>query len=50
MYEYDADEMSILERMKRTLVSKYGWEREDFEGMTFLDVEAEFLDVEKDFR
>lgn len=48
--EYDYAEASIYRRMKNTLVRKHGWDEEEFETMSFLDVEAEFLDVEKDFR
>lgn len=47
---YDTEEMSIFNRMKCILRDKHEWEHEDFEGMTFLDVEACFLDVEEDFR
>jgi hypothetical protein len=47
---YDLEEMNILARMKRTLIQKHGWEPEDFQGMNFMDIEAEFLDVEPDFR
>ena len=47
---YDESEMSVLSKMKKALMVKHGWEADDFEGMTFLDVEAEFLDVEAEFR
>lgn len=52
MYDYDTAEITVLERMKRIMIQKHGWEREDFEGMTFLDIESEFLDGcgEPDFR
>jgi hypothetical protein len=47
---YDLEEMSILARMKRTLIRKHGWEAEGFQGMNFMGIEAEFLDAEPDFR
>lgn len=48
--DYDTPEMDVLNRMKQELVRDDGWTREDFEGMTFLDVEAEYLDTHEDFR
>lgn len=50
MARYDAAEESVLARMKRVLVSDHGWVPEDFEELTFLDIEGEFLVVEEDFR
>lgn len=47
---YDTEEVSVIQRMRRVLIEKYGWEPEDFEGMSFTDVEYEFLEVEEDFR
>lgn len=48
---YDAPEMSIMNRMQTALVEKHGWDDEDFDGMSFLDVEDAFLDAgEIDFR
>ena len=49
---YDIEEMTVLQRMKTIMIRKHGWELEDFEGMTFLDIESEFLDGcgEPDFR
>lgn len=50
--DYDVVEVAVLERMKRVMMEKHGWEIDDFEGMSFTDIEAEFLDGcgEKDFR
>lgn len=50
--DYDVEELTVMGRMKKTLKEKHGWEDEDFEGMTFTDVESEFLDSygEEDFR
>lgn len=49
---YDGEEYGIFARMKKVLVERHGWEAEDFQGMSFLDVESEFLDAygEVDFR
>lgn len=50
--DYDLEEMNVLNRMKEVLVRKHNWDNEDFEDMTFTDIESEFLDTygEKDFR
>ncbi len=46
----DVEEVSVINRMKGTLIRKHGWDAADFEEMSFLDIETEFLEVEKDFR
>lgn len=50
LYHYDVEEESIMGRMIRELVEKDGWDVTDFEEMSFLDIEAEYLDVFPDFR
>jgi hypothetical protein len=42
--DYDIEEMSVLNRMKRDLMRDHGWYTIDFEGMTFLDIESTYLD------
>jgi hypothetical protein len=50
--EYDVEEMSVLARMKKIMKEKHGYESDDFDGMSFTDIESMFLDDcgEKDFR
>lgn len=48
--DYDVPEVAVLERMKSALMKHHDWEAEDFDGMSFTDIEAEFLEVEEDFR
>lgn len=49
---YDVPEVAVLERMKKIMMEKHDWEPEDFDGMSFMDIESEFLDGcgEEDFR
>jgi hypothetical protein len=49
---YDEAEMSVLARMKKIMRERHGYAAEDFAGMTFADIESEFLDFcgEPDFR
>lgn len=49
-WDYDSGEMTVLARMMRGLVDRHGWDYTDFQEMSFLDVEAAYLDVEEDFR
>ena len=50
--DYDLEEMTVLQRMRHVLVTKHGWDEEDFEEMSFMDIESAFLDDagEEDFR
>jgi hypothetical protein len=50
--EYDVEEMSVLARMKHVMKTKHGYINDDFDGMSFTDIESMFLDDcgEKDFR
>ncbi len=50
LLDYDVPEVGVLLRMKSDLMRLHDWEVEDFEGMSFTDIEAEFLEVEPDFR
>lgn len=48
--DYDVPEVNVLQRMKRVLIKRHDWEAADFDGMDFTSIEAEFLEVEPDFR
>jgi hypothetical protein len=52
MNDYDVEELSVLERMKRIMIEEHGYTRADFEECTFADIESMFLDDcgEPDFR
>lgn len=52
MFEYDVPEMNVLARMKKIMIEKHGYTREEFDGCSFTEIESMFLDDcgEEDFR
>ena len=50
--QHDEPEMSVLKKMKYILKTKHGYSNDDFEGLSFADIESIFLDDagEPDFR